>query len=166
MLFSKSKRRTRVDLRTQAEKNSSQNSVNAGNSKFQEDENPLSMSDEEKNLTRPKRLHQEMDSVLRKNMKLPRAKSNPKESTGHAEEQAVFSPFDICACYNNKSLMGETLLPARNIGNHIDIEYPVTETRQILRPGMVLLTNYISLPEQVSCQAYLKVSIYILVSYV
>ncbi|KAL8146659.1 DNA N(6)-methyladenine demethylase ALKBH1D-like [Apium graveolens] len=157
MLISKSRRRTRVDLRTQAEKISSQKSVNAGNSNIQENEKSLSISDEEKNLTRPKRLHQNMDSELTKNVKrhVPRAKSDPKikrekESASHAEKQAVFSPFDICTCYNNKSLMGETLLPARNNRNHIDIEYPIIETRQILRPGMVLLTNYISLPEQVN----------------
>ncbi|KAL1816939.1 alpha-ketoglutarate-dependent dioxygenase abh1 [Daucus carota subsp. sativus] len=41
--------------------------------------------------------------------------------------------------------MGETIIPARNIGNHIN-----TVTREILQPGMVLLTNYISLPEQVN----------------
>lgn len=157
MLILKSKRRTRVDLRTRAEKNSSQKSVNAGNPNIQEDEKSLSIIDEEKNLTCPKRLHQDMDSELRKNVKryVPRAESNrmikrAKESKGHAEEQTVFSPFDICTCFNSKSSMGETLSPARNIGERIDIKYPITETRQILRPGMVLLTNYISLSEQVS----------------
>ncbi|KAK1398123.1 putative DNA oxidative demethylase [Heracleum sosnowskyi] len=157
MPIAKSRRRTRVDLRTPADKNSSQKSVNAANSIIQEDHKSLSICDEEKSPTRPKGLHQDMDSEPRKNVSryVPRAKSNPKnrrakELTGHAEKQAVITPFDICTCYNRKSLMGETFLPARNTGNHIDTEHPITETRQILRPGMVLLTNYISLPEQVN----------------
>lgn len=150
MLVLKSRRRTRVDLRTQAEKNSSQNSVNAESSNIQEDEELLSIN-------RAKRLHQDVDSEPRKHVRqyVPRANSNrkivrAKKPTGPAEKQAVIRLFDICTTYNSKTLMDETLLPAMNIENHIDTEYPITETRQILRPGMVLLTNYISLPEQVN----------------
>lgn len=170
MLVVKSKRKTRVDLRTQAEKNSSQKSVNAATFDILEDEKSPSISDEKEHLIRPKRLRGDMDSEPGKHQGLYvcRANRNPKitmtkKSTGHAEKQAVISPFDICTCDSSKSLMGETMLPARNIGNHIDSEYSVTETGQILRPGMVLLTNYISLPEQVPFQAYLKTSIRILV---
>lgn len=145
--ISKVKRRSRIDLGNQHVKKSAKEGRDAGllqqaaSSTSQQDDNSL-----------PTRFGKKY---------VPRDTRRPKYlrdegSSDRAERQPGIDPFDICLPNSSKSSVQKTMSLENNMEQDSEIESPIIETRQLLRPGMILLTNYISLGEQVLLLATLK----------
>ncbi|CAI9779187.1 unnamed protein product [Fraxinus pennsylvanica] len=80
--------------------------------------------------------------------------SNPKYGKGKKNSSStkgvnIDEPFDICLSEPLEQDFLEPTIYERNWEKQIDAEWLLEENGQLLRPGMVLLKNYISLNEQV-----------------
>lgn len=134
------KRRSRIDLGNQHVKKSDNEGRDAGllqeavSSTSQQDDNSLPTKFGKKYVRRDNR----MPKYLR-----------GEGSSDRTERRPVIDPFDICLPNSSKSSVQKTMSLENNMEQDSEIEFPIIETRQILRPGMILLTNYISLGEQV-----------------
>ncbi|XP_059642459.1 uncharacterized protein LOC132284375 [Cornus florida] len=149
----KSKRRTRIDLRSQFEQKYEEESGDVGS--MQLETTPIAKSTSlQDDYSLPTSFGKKR--VPSPNRKPKHYKKFPAYSgTGSvgnsvsAESFAANKPFDICFAKSIKSVVHQDSSHRKSRKMWISKEHSTDVTGQILRPGMVLLKTYITLSEQV-----------------